>query len=492
MAVIPLSTTADVRAAEKLNKTLAKTDDQLEQIVKSGRGAAGAAERLARQADPLKRLESQVAKVELATRKQGLATRDADVLLQKYTRSAVRAQQANEGSFGQAALARVTSYAAGLVSLSSVASALLGVLSKIRDAQKAVAEAQIAGTAPSAKLVQLAGGDPKLRKTLEQAADVTFAEGFVTNRDAAKALTFELGSSGTLGDRAFFSRLALIDDAALLAKQAGLIRSGFAGGDEVGSSQEIISKAIAAALPATGVSPSDIAEGVATAASFAKGFEFSDEELTAAVSRTAEVVGSGSEAGNRVRRLLAALTREGLADKLKGQSLESVISHVQGLGLSQEEQVKFLGSVEASQAYDILTDRGALQKRIAEIEEAQSGGLADATIRNALGDNRTRAGIFARRGRARNLLSQDDQAVAQNEFEGWMELWAEKSRRAGESETDIAINRWVYEKQAEFLGPEAVTNNRFGRTGGTEMIEYLLKEQTDILRQQGASSGRQE
>ena len=137
-------------------------------------------------------------------------------------------------------------------------------------------------------------------------------------------------SAGRLSDRKFFSRLSAVDDSATLAKSAGLIATGFEGGDDVGSSKDIISKVIAGALPATGVSPSQVAEGVAVSAANAKAFDFEDEELIGAVSRVAQVTGSGEQAGTRVRRLLAALARKGLADDLKGQGLDAVISNVQG------------------------------------------------------------------------------------------------------------------------------------------------------------------
>ena len=355
-------------------------------------------------------------------------------------------------SAGAFNVSRITAWGAGVVSVTGLASKLHSQLVSIREEQEASATALNATLPTAGALVQLAGADATKRDKLFSASDTTFSEGFVQSREDAERLIFELESAGRLGDRRFFSRLSVVDDAAKLAKSAGLISTGFEGGDDVGSSKDIISKAIAGALPATGVSPSQIAEGVAISAANAKAFDFDDEELIGAVSRVAQVTGSGEQAGSRMRRLLAALARKGLADDLKGQGLDAVIANVQGRGLSEQEMIKFLGSVEAQQAFSILADREALSKRVGEIRQAQSSGLATRTIDNALGARRIRSGVLARAGTAAEALSRDEQAIATNAAVSEENFRAAERRNRGDSELSIGWSRWGSETARAWFG----------------------------------------
>lgn len=490
MAKIRLDTVTNDAALKRLNKELAKSDKELEEISKTARGAARQAQKFAELADPTKKLNREYATLARQVKAGRVSMEDAQVVAGKYQNRLDRISGSHKNAFGQTAVASIAGMATSFFSLSAIASAYLGTLSSIQEKQKAIAAAQVAGLAPRAKLVQLAGGSVAKRKSLFSASDKTFAEGFVPSREASDALTFELDSADRLADRQFFSRMALVDDSAALARSAGLIASGFEGGDKVGTSQDIVSKVIAGALPATGVSPADIAEGAATTAASAKGFGFSDEETIAAVSRIAQQTGSGSEAGTRLRRLLSALTRQGLADKMQGQSLSSVVSHVGGMGMSKAELTKYLGSVEAVQAYDILSNEAAFATRLQEVETAQQTGLAQQTVRNALQDDVIRGGVMARVGRARNALSQEQQGVAQNRQE-WFEQTVQGEMRAqGASEANIDWWAWGEQTRAYYSGPRDFEKTH-GMTADDE-IKMLLQEGNDIMRGATQQIGRQE
>lgn len=489
MALVKIGTSTDTRAIERLNKEYAKGVNELENLAKASRGVTGQKRKWEEMADPVKKVDRQFANLALNVKKFGLSEEDAAKAAERLQRRLDRVHDSGKRSFGSEAIMSLTQYAAGFFSIGAAAAALLSTLTKIRDVQREAAAAQEANVPARAKLVQLAGGDAAKRKQLNAAADAIFREGFVDSRDAAQALTFELESAGRLGDRAFFSRLALIDDAPALAKSAGLIAAGFQGGDSVGSSQDIVSKAIAGALPATGVSPVDIAEGSATAAASAKSFGLTDEELIAGVSRIAQTTGSGSEAGTRMRRLLSALARQGVADKMSGQGLQAIIGSVSGQNMSTEELTKYLGSVEAVQAYDILRDSAGFGQRLSEIQAAQSGNLAGQTIENALQDESIRTSIFARRGRARNVLTKEQMAADESRAQYVIDTQEARRREAGQWEADIGWERWMSEQRRGWGGNEAFLRDYYNMSGDDE-IKMLLRESNDIARQN--QSGRQE
>lgn len=408
----------------------------------------------------------------------------------------------DEASNQAFAKGRVGLYGAAIAAATAGATKLHGVLRSIREEAEQFADQQLETATVAGKLVQLAGDDPMKRDALSAASDKIFAEGFVRSRNDAINLAYELDSAGRLGDREFFSRLSTIDDAAGLAKSTGLISSGFSGGDDVGSSAEIISKAIAGALPATGVSSANIAEGVAIASASAKAFDLSDEELFAAISRVAQVTGSGSQAGTRINQLLSSLTRQGFADRLRGQGVFSVLDAVGAEATTSEELVKLLGSDEAVKAFDVLKDQGALRARLGEIQSAQTNLLAERTIDNALGIPLVRAAVTRRRGEAADILSRDETSTATNLSIG-RERSAEAARRdAGTSEVVNRFEKSVDRFSRTLFGPDDVSHSlgaqqareffesRGESTAGRSDLE-VLADLVDLQKQQLAEARKQ-
>lgn len=469
-----------VKAFQDLEKAIDQAEKSLDETTRSAKQLDAAARRISENANPQERYNRKMKELADLVARGKVSIEDARVQAAKYGSQLDKVSDSGRAAFNPAMLFE---FAKGFAAPTAAATAMLQILKDARAEQQAIAQAQLTESQTRGALVQLAGGDAAKRQRLFAAADKTFGEGFVQDRNAANQLTFELDSAGRLGDRAFFSRLALIDDAAVLAKSSGLISSGFEGGDAVGSSQAIVSKAIAGALPATGVSPAQIAEGVALASGMAKSFGLSDEETFASVSRIAQVTGSGREAGNRLRSMLSSLSRQGVADQLKGQGIGAIVGSVSSQGFSEEQLTKYLGSSEAAQAYAVLSDSGALQKRIGEIADAQANNLANQTILNAIQDRNLGAGVFRRRGIAGRVLVQEEDAIAQN---------------LGEADRDFAFQ---FDRQ-RFGAERAYMNDKvrgalsvFGPSDGEYALQMLVDEtrQTnDILRSQSGATTRQE
>lgn len=174
-------------------------------------------------------------------------------------------------------------------------------------------------------LAQLAGGDPAKLKGLLDASKISYLEGGFENLSDAHRLTFELESGGIMNDRKFLSRLqsAGVADASQVAKSTSLVAAAF-GRKEAGNTEQLTSKGLAAAGPATGANLGDILEGVASAAASAKPLGISDEEVFALVSRIAEVTGSGKEAGTRAEALFRSMAAQGFADDPRAALREKI------------------------------------------------------------------------------------------------------------------------------------------------------------------------
>lgn len=364
---------------------------------------------------------------------------------------------ASEGAFN---VGPVDGFVGGLVSVGAATSKILEALSDIR-AETKEAAAELLDLAPSSgSLVQLAGADRAKRDALFDASDKIFASGGVRSREEANQLTFELDSGNLLKDLGFFSQLAIIDNASELAKSVGLINEGFRGGDAVGDSVDVVSKAFAGASPATGVSPSQIAEGVAISARSAARFDLTDEELFAAVSRVAQSTGSGTKAGTQVNSLLTSLTRRGLADELRGEGFGAILNAVEEAATTQEELVKFLGNDEAAKGFGVLQDRDAFRARVGEIGRAQAIDLASLAIGNALDDPRIRTAVERQAAEALDQITKDDRGVSFNSAETDLRLQTAFDRADGRGEVDI-----FFDRQADSLRRFVFGDERAGGGG---------------------------
>lgn len=462
-----------VKAFNDLDKAIESSDESLQKTTKSAKQLEAAAKRISEQVEPQKRYNREMGELARHVKEGRLTLEQAQQQALRYGQRLERVNSAGKEAFD---VSRLVNYAAGFSGPAAAARMLLGLLQSIRQEQQQIAQKQMTDAETRAQLVQLAGGNRAKRDRLFAASDQTFREGFVRDRVQSNQLTFELDSAGLMNDRQFFSQLSLVDDSAVLAKSTGLIQSGFSGGDATGGSQQIISKAIAGALPATGVSASDIAEGVSIAAESAKAFGLTDEETFAAVSRIAQTTGSGREAGTRLKRMLSSLSRQGLADQLQGQGLEAIIGNVGGRGLSQEGLTKFLGSSEAFQAYGVLRDTDALRTRIGEIQSAQDTNLAGQTIANAIEDPTLASTVLRRRGAAGRELVQQQDAISENLAKADRDeafLW---HRQNGYNRTRTAMDDWSEEQLDYWFGP----------SGGEQAMQQLIDEtrrQTEVMQQ---------
>jgi len=376
-----------LRDQEKMNREAQKLGDIYKADVREAKNLENAAKRIYTSLQtPQEKVLQQIRTIAKAHKegfverpqaKEGIKKLRAE--LKRLNEDQKKTEKTAEKTFG---VGFVSSIAASLLAAISLKKVLADI-NQLMDLQ--TGKLQTAAT-PLGKLAQLAGGDTAKLDTLFAATKTTFSEGAFRTLDEAARLTFELESAGALDERKFFSLLQSVDDAASIAKTTKTLRTGFAGGDRVGTNQQLIGKALTAAGPAPGVSPSQVLEAAAFASSSAKKLGLTDEELFAAISRVSQVTGSATLAGTQVESLFTALLKNNFADEgKKGRPLFKVLEEINSLGKSEAGLIEFLGRKEAARGFSVLGgDVGAFIGRTREVDRSQQGRLAAETIANAL------------------------------------------------------------------------------------------------------------
>jgi hypothetical protein len=432
------------RAVEQHEKDIAKLKAQLAETARVSKQVSGEQQKMAAEAKrmfegtrtPLEKYNAEMSRagelLRLGVDKGGISLQTYNRYVGQAKEQYEKAAQAGKGAFGDGILSKLGSMAMGMVSVSSAVQLVTAALTRMRaEAEKAGEAVKNAGLG-KAPLAQLPGTMADKAKVQRQ----IFEMGGADSQKEAGELAFQLISAGVETEVPFFASLKGIDDAARVAKGAGMLRAAV-GAEEAGTAQQIYSKAIVAAAPATGVTAADIMEGASQAGAAAKTLGLSDEQLLAATSRVAEVTGSGSVAGTRVKALMESFTRKGIADKMHGKSFDQMIDFVKNKGLSKQGLQEFLGSSEAAAAFGQLQDTGALRQRTRDIEAGQAQDLAGRRIAEAVSDEDVRLEREARISKARRELSAQamgrakttvdtaiDQGVAGIREQGGMPWWS--------------------------------------------------------------------
>lgn len=383
--------------------------------------------------------------------------------LKATTKASKKAGAKQIKAFGPSALSALGGYAAGLGTIAAALGVAKKLLGDVAEKSKSAFEGFKPAESSFSKLAQLAAGSQDKFLKLTQASREVFREGGARNLEEAGKVVFELESAGALDERAFFSRLAGIEDVAPLVKAAGVLRSAV-GAKETGSFQDITSKAIAASTPVTGVSAAQILEGSARGAATASLLGLSDEELLAATSVVSQSTGSAELGGTQVNALLTALVKKGISAEFpKGTELEVIIKDIKQRGLSDQGLIQLFGRIEAFKAFSVLAaDPQRFSLRKTAVEEAQESGLAQKTIAIAESDPVVSKIRDERISAAQELLSREKQGLLRAEVETLQDRLETAGRESGVSEVGLTIGRSAQDL-VQFLRGDKVAKEDFTR-----------------------------
>lgn len=372
MAIIPLSTSADVRGAERLNKELAKTDKELEEITKRAKGAAGAAERLAKQADPQKRYNDQMAKLAVAVKKGGLELDHARTLAAKYQRQLDSAGSSGFNAFGPRMLTSVMSLVGGYVTLQGAVSTITRLLRDQEEQAQKAADATFAGLGSIGELQQVSPTGEAFKKNLGFARSLV-SRGVVGDIGQASDITFALTSAGfsdeekellaAIGARKQVKGEGLVGFGGALRKSQAL----FGGPD--GVSLADMADKIAATSAATQANATSTALAATQFSAASSTLGYSGDSSLAALALVEQKAKNIDEAATQVANLFDAIDKGGLNKGTLGGTLDAIQARID----AGEGAFDILGNKRAVKGFRALaSQRGQLDAETARI--AGSGG----------------------------------------------------------------------------------------------------------------------
>jgi len=331
----------------------------------------------------------------------------------------------------------------GLVGVGAALGSVRAAMADIRAERERAAQGVKGAEFDVRALAQLSGGDSRNYKRMLGMVDQTRIQAGVDKSTAAR-LQFQLGSLGfnKEHDRQLFASLYDIStstgDPAMLARGVGKLQSAMGKG-ETGGARNIINKMMAATA-GSDISAAQIAVPAARAAQAVKAVGTSDEEYLAVLAELAKSTGSPEDAATQLRALSVALGKKGF----EGKGLLGGVAALEGRigGRSQKSQIKFLGEINAFNAYKaILGQREGMQAlttRLGEVDrETGAGDYLDRMIA-VTGYGPEGAAKLQRVEEQKRLITEEAQAVPELRRQAMLD--AVERRRIAQGQN--AFSRW--------------------------------------------------
>jgi len=353
------------------------------------------------------------------------------------------AGKAHDGAFGQKALGQIIGMASGFASVTMAINTVKQALVEVDQQSERLASKQREAQRGMSSLAQLTGGDAGKFRELTGAARRMYAQGGAETLDQAARTVFSLESAGALESADLFARLSgIVEDPAVMARAATTLMTS-RGRAETGGIQAILSKAMAASKYSP-ASAEALLEAGAAGGGYAKLLGVSDEELMAATAVMATATGGAETGGTTVASLLAALTKKG---GFKGLTIGQSIQKIQGMGMADEDLVKYLGRKEAFTAYSTLSGNlGQLGVITRAQQVAERDDLIGQVMRTRESDPMIMAARRRQMAEAQRELAGEMRGTRRNILEGNLEALAAQQEREGMN----PLLTWAYQKGARF------------------------------------------
>lgn len=377
-------------------------------------------------------------------------------------------------AFGEGAVANLAKFAAGWLSLSATLGLVREAIARVREEQAKALESFDQQSDPNRRLLQVSTSAEDFKNLTSQADALAMQYGI--GREEARNLMFSGRSEGFEGSAAFIASNAQVLDVASQAKVAGQIpglfqREGLTPEEAINmgltaaAESRLNFEEIAAAMPGA-------AEGGALAGA-------SSSETFGALSVLAGRFKSGDTAADRLKAFTSAVGLDQGNDEMGRDSLQGtgIVEAVQRLqAMSEEQRRDFLGEgQEVNAAYTILVEEfGAIQDRIATIQEAQAATGTDQSavaLRRGIAqsDPQLKA-LQEQRAAANRREIANEKANAEKEANRRSRQDAEVAgaKNRGESELEIAAGEMVGEA-LRGVGADAMAADAVGAIAGGDL-----------------------
>ena len=124
--------------------------------------------------------------------------------------------------------------------------------------------------------------------------------------------------------------------------------------------------------------------------------------------------------GTQLNSLFNAVIRQGLAPELKGRGIGAILTTIEKMAPTEQEQLKFLGSTEAFSAFGALR-AGPLAKTIGEMREADRRNVAAQLARDVSSVPEIRALVEQRQATFAKEFAFDRRSLAEAQFQAHLE-----------------------------------------------------------------------
>jgi hypothetical protein len=354
----------------------------------------------------------------------------------------------------QQATSGLLKFAGGIASIGVAASITRRQLEEVNRVRREAAEFGKEAALTGEVLTQLAAGDPRRLAELKGAARTTFAEGGARTLEDAQQTQFALVSAGFEDQRKFFSDLfGIVKDLRPFIEATSTLTEAL-GRQEVGTAEQVTSKALAASA-FTKFEADKLIQATAEGAQQAKGLNITDEKLLAATTVLSKVVKSPETAGVQMKALLTVLTKKGGFEQL---DIKESVEKITERGLSGKQLEKFLGNVRAASAFKALRDNmDQVETVLSAINKGQQENLARQVITSRNQDIDFATARKTRATENQALLATRKIGLSQQIAETQITKEFADAMLAGQNELTASFDRTVSKGALSVLGPDIFT-----------------------------------
>ncbi|WP_425399975.1 hypothetical protein [Aeoliella sp.] len=413
-----------------------------------------------------------------------LSMDEAEKAALRYRKQLDRAGESGRKAFGADMLGGLRSMATGYLSVQAAINAVTSAMSDLQAQEEAAAQRARASTAGLGELAQLAATaqDPKqaYADLLQEAREFRAAGAAESTEEAAGQLFSLVSAELERRDRDFAKKLR----ASGVMSEVGGASTAYSamttalGKGEVGSFEEMISKALAASSIAPALA-NEIVQASAQSGGSAAALGISDEFLLSATAILGKKTGTAAQGGTQLAALLKGI-EERTGDEFKGKSGIEIIKELKGRDLDRAGIVGLVGNrAEAVEGLRTLIANSAqLEQLLSEVQSAASRGVA----RTALGlpdtDQVVRSGKTAKASAGmRDVVEQETLSQRTNLSKAATDqivaAYLKEGNRAGAWFQELKSSWYQWAGDERLLLVEAARSGKLAAETQLEVLEYL-------------------
>lgn len=472
-----------VKAVQDLNKALAETEKQTESTVREQQKFERQAKRIREAIDPQEKYNRQVQETARLVKEGKISVEEAQRATERYQRSLERAAQSQKSTFGPEFLSKVTSVAAGFISVGAAVSAATRFFTQLEEQAQKAADASLTSVERVGKLQQLPGATANLAFARQ-----LVATGVAPDVGSGADIAFALTSAGLSAEEKAFvsgrigaSRAVPAEELPGVATNIKKAQNQLQLGTFAASTNKLL-----AASEFTDTTLTKIAEAATRFGTDLEGAGFSGDVGLAALTAILRSAPNPEQASTRLSAFLRESGNRGFARDTLGGTLEAIQSQIAAGATAKD----VLGSEDAVKGFrNLRQNRNLFDQTLAAVVAAPQTDLVGSRFGSLEREDPIFRSAKRRQEAERRLAAVDESKFS--EVESLFErLRAERIaglREQGSSEVFIGAQRAAF-AAADVLGGElgSLRQTLQAESLGTDtgVSASLLRDIRDLLERQ--------